>query len=154
MSPFEWMTLLVALVVGFGGAMVAGRIQRKQAEAQRIHETEQRQREDREKRRNALIDYERALREAVLSIEGRETGMSNMPYPTNLVELRRAAYPYFYSLRESESEEEQAIYWRLLDPGAGEIHEPQHAIDSFQRSYDAAVELIRRLDEEDKALSS
>lgn len=153
MAAFEWMTLVIALVVGFGGAMLAGRIQRKQAEAQRLHETEQRNRDERERRRVALVDYERALREIVLSIEGRETGMSTMPYPKNLAELRRAAYPYFYSLRESTSEEEQAIYWRLFDPGAGEINDAQDAIDSYERSYDAAVELIRRFDEEDKSPS-
>lgn len=152
MSLFEWLTIAVSLAIGFGGALLGGRIQRKQAADQRLHVHLENRRQESKKRLNALLDYERALREEVVSLEGSEYGMSNMPRPKDLKELMKAAYPYFHDLRDAEDDEDQVIYWRLFDPGAGDHVEIQDYIRAYAEACEAASELVSRFKRTDALL--
>lgn len=146
MSPFEIATLLLAAVVGIGSAAVTTWIQGRQADKQRTFEAIQRATDENEKRRTALIQYERVLRdEANRELTWNET-MLLSERPTKAVQqAMEAAYPYFFNLRTTEA---RGQYWQLFQPGRG-VTDVLEYKDSFEEAADVAHTLIERFDREE-----
>lgn len=126
-------SLVVAIVVGIGSALVTGWIQVV--------------RDKRQRRMDAvahLIAYERALGDAVGNLEAQECHLDGPAFPDNLNELRIAAYPHFRFLKTG-TEEDQAAYWHLYNPGATESKFIGHAVDAYAESHAAASATVERV---------
>jgi hypothetical protein len=93
---------VVSLVVGFFGAIFGAR------QANAVWERDQK-----EKRTLALRNYERALYDMALYLEGVEASeLAGHPEPSDLEETRQAAFPYFAEFQGKD-------YFKLLAPHPG-----------------------------------
>lgn len=118
---------LASLVVGFFGALMGVR----QSNAAW-------KREKAEQRIRALRNYERALNDMAMYLEGVHLEIQGHPEPKDLDEARRAAYPYFTEFDRSE-------YDRLLSPTPAPS---TNAIVHSIKYADTAYIIKSRLDEE------
>lgn len=134
---FDWASLAVAVVVGIGSALLTGWIQTA--------------RDARNRRAEAvahLVEYERALFDAVRNLEASEYeyGVDGPAFPSNLLELRIAAYPHYRFLKQG-NEEDQEVFWQLHSPGetGGGPTPIAVGIEAYSRSYKAASATIKRV---------
>ena len=150
MSPYEAATLVVALIVGVGSATLTAWIQGRQTEKQRSYDRAQRYAEEHDKRRSALIHYERALREE----SERDIGIDDLfllhrKLPGRIQDAMEAAYPYFYHLRTSSSGADRGMYWHLFAPVRSDsVIEPHDYREAVEEASDAAHVLLQRFEEE------
>lgn len=114
---------IASLVVGFIGALFGAR------QANAVW-----QREQNEKRTLELRNYQRALSDMAIYLEGIEIpDLRGHPEPDDLEEKRRAAFPYF-------AEFEKADYNKLLAPNPG----PHSSAMEDSNSYSEASWIIKR----------
>lgn len=146
MSLYEVATLVLAAALGIGSAALTAWFQGRQAKEQRRHGEAQRFRDDVEKRRLSLINYERALREeASRTIEPHELLFLGEALPRSVQSAMQAAYPYFLHLQSSEDGRDRGMYWRLFTPGRGENDVPGY-VESLEEAANAVLALLQRLD--------
>lgn len=126
-------SLAVAVIVGIGSALSTAWMQSRRDERQRRLEAVR-----------SLIDYERVLGEALVSTEAQEYGMTNVPFPHNLEELRVAAYPHYRFLKAG-SKEDRALYFLLHNPTPDDSPFIGDHIRAWDASHKAAAEVITHL---------
>ena len=135
-SILDVASLLVAVIVGIGSALVTGWVQTRR------DRTQQRQEAIR-----CLVNYERALGDASGSLEAQEIGLQGPSFPENLDDLRMEAYPHFRFLRDTGDEDDKKTYWLLNDPASGHHPTLVEASNAYGESHSAATRVITRLTE-------
>lgn len=133
-SILDVASLAVAVLVGIGSALVTGWVQ------SRRDRTQQRQDAIR-----CLINYERALGDASSNLEMAEYGLKSPPFPKNLEDLRREAYPHFRFLRDTGNEDDETTFWLLNDPASGDVTTSGEAARAYGESHSAATKVITLL---------
>lgn len=133
---FDWVSLIVAVIVGIGSALITGRIQSSQDSAQRRREA-----------LRSLIDYEIALSDAENSLEADTYNFRGPPFPKDLNSRRLEAYPHFRFLQDTGVEDDKKIYWLLYDPTSGDITSAHEAIEAYGTAHRAMSGVIKRVQE-------
>ena len=129
----DWASLLVAILVGLGSSLLTGWVQARRDK-----------RSERDRALVLLLDYERALSDAVANLEAIEYNLEGPVFPDNLDEVRIAAYPHFRCLKLGNDKDQEA-YWNLLHPGATDSTHIWDATKAYSKSREAATAMIERL---------